>query len=186
MVNAMPYKRSFMPYSNSVAFNGDPQRLLAAASTILMTNGFAVIQQEGNRIEFVGPGLNSTKQNAILGASKVIVCVENGRLAVEADYGGVDSLRRFMIRFPLLLGLGLGSVFAAILLVVFLGFYLYGADFGPAWTVAWLSPLLAIAVSLLSVSPWIFLAPWIRRHLERKTKDALDTLMINVSHAAKV
>jgi len=175
-----------MPYTNSIVFIGDPQRLLAAASTILMTNGFAVVQQDGDRIEFSGPGLNSTKQNPILGASKVIVCVERGRLAVEADYGGVEALRRFMIRFPLLLALGLGSVFALILIVVFLGFYLAGADFGPAWPIAWLSPALAIAISLLSVSPWFFLAPWIRRHLEGKTAAALDTMMTNVCHAAKV
>jgi hypothetical protein len=175
-----------MTYSNSIAFTGDPQRLLAAAATILMTNGFAVVQQEGDQIEFIGPGLNSTKQNPLLGAARIVVSAKQGRLAVDADYGGVDSLRRFMIRFPLLLGLGLGCIFAVISLIVFLGFYLYGADFGPAWTVAWLSPLFAIAVSLLSVSPWFFLAPWIRRHLERKTTFALDTLMTNVSHAAKM
>jgi hypothetical protein len=175
-----------MPYSNSIAFTGDSQRLLASAATILMTNGFAVVQQEGDQIEFVGPGLNSTRQNPILGASRVVVSAKHGRLAVEAEYGGVDALRRFMIQFPLLLGLGLGSVFAVILLMVFMGFYLYGADFGPAWTMAWLSPLLAIVISLLSVSPWFFLAPWIRRHLERKTNVALDTLLINISHSAKV
>jgi hypothetical protein len=133
-----------MPYTNSIIFSGDPQRLLAAASTILMTNAFTVVEQESQSIEFKGPGLNSTRQNPILGASKVIVGLEDGQLTVNAEYGGVDSLRRFMIRFPLLLGIGLGSVFAVILLSVFLGFYLYGADFGPAWTIAWLSPLLAI------------------------------------------
>ena len=175
-----------MPYTNSIAFSGDPQRLLAAASTILMTNGFAVVQQDGHRVEFAGPGLSSTKQHPILGASKVVVCADHGQLTVDADYGGVESLRRFMIRFPLLLGLGLGSVFAVILLSVFLGFYCYGADFGPAWTIAWLSPLLAILTSLLSVLPWYFLAPCIRRHIERKTTVALGTLMTNVCHAAKV
>jgi hypothetical protein len=38
----------------------------------------------------------------------------------------------------------------------------------------------------LSVSPWFFLAPWTRRHLRQRTTDALDTLMVNVRHAASV
>lgn len=175
-----------MTYSNSVAVTGDAQRVLASASTILMTIGFEVVEQAGDRIEFVGPGLSSTRQNPILGASKLIVGVEHGRLFVNADYGGVDSLRRFMIRFPLLLGIGIGSVFAVILSVVFLVLYILGVDMGPAWAIAWLSPLMAFGIALTSVSPWIFLAPWITRHLQRKTADALDTLMTNVSHAAEM
>lgn len=81
-----------MQYSNSAHFSGDSQRLLAAASTILMTNGFEVVRQDRQQIEFVGPGLNSTRQNPLLGASRVVVRVQDGRLSVDAELGGVESL----------------------------------------------------------------------------------------------
>ena len=105
---------------------------------------------------------------------------------MEAEYGGVDALRRFMIRFPLLLGLGLGIAFAVITLLVLAGLYVSGVDFASVSPVFWLAPRLVFATSLLSVAPWIVLAPWIRRRLEQKTAAALDTFLINVRHAAQV
>ena len=175
-----------MVYSNSVAFSGDPERLLSVASTILMTNGFAVVEQDAARILFAGPGLNSTKQNPLLGASSVHVRASDGLLTIEAEYGGVESLRRFMIRFPLLLGLGIGLAFAVIMLAAIIGMHLSGIDFGAATTVVWWSPLLVMLPALLAVSPWVFLAPWIRQHLERKTTAAIDTLMVNVCHTFRM
>lgn len=175
-----------MTYSNSLAFTGDAQRVLVAASTILMTNGFVVVHQQGHEIQFVGPGLNSTRQNPLLGASKVTIQVDTGRLTVDADYGGLELLRRLMVRFPLLLGLGLGAFFALTMLSVIVGVCLYAWDIRGLPTVFWLSPFFGMLTPLLAVSPWFFLAPWLRQHLQRRTTNALDTLLINVCHAAQV
>lgn len=175
-----------MAYSNSIAFTGDAQRLLAAATTILMTHGFAVVYQDDHEIEFAGPGLKSTRQNPILGASTVIIRANHGRLSIEAEYGGVESLRRFMFRFPLLLGLGLGSAFAVMMTAMLVVIRLTGVRFDFGAPIVWWLPILALLPALLAVSPWVVLAPWIRHHLERKTTVAIETLMANLCHLATI
>ncbi|MCH9653351.1 MAG: hypothetical protein K0U86_04560 [Planctomycetes bacterium] len=171
-------------YSNSVSFDGDPQQALSAASTVLIANRFSVVKQESHQIDFSGPGMNSTKQDPLVGASEVIVHVKDGRLTVVAKLGGVASMQRFVSRFPLWLGLGMGTGFGLITVAVLAGVQLFAGNIGARFPMIWFYPLLALLIPLLAVSPWFFLAPWIGGKLEKRTTAALDALLVSVGQVA--
>jgi hypothetical protein len=73
--------------------------------------GFEMVKRQNDSVELLGPGMNSTRQKPVLGATVVRVELRGQQLRLEAELGGIDSLRRFMRRFPLALGLGLGALF---------------------------------------------------------------------------
>lgn len=173
-------------YSNSVECTGDAQQILAAVSTVLITNGFSVVKQEHRQIEFAGPGMNSTKQNPLVGASEVIVHVDQGRLTVVAELGGVAKMQRFLIRFPLLLGLGLGLGLGTLSLIFIACFQFWGGNPAARFPLFWLYPALVFTIPVLAVSPWFFLSPWMGAKLQKRTTAALDTLLANISQVASI
>ncbi|MEM8671062.1 MAG: hypothetical protein AAGG48_26285 [Planctomycetota bacterium] len=175
-----------MTYYQSVTFEGDPGKVLSAASQILMPQGFTVTQQQEHRLEFDGPGMNSSRQDPIRGASEITVEAAHGRVTVCAEYGGVESMRRFVTRFPLLLGLGIGAINGVILFVVMVICHFSGVPLQRHWPIVWLTPLFVVGIPLLAVSPWFFLGPALARKLQEKTTQALDSLLSNVRHSATI
>jgi hypothetical protein len=161
----------------------DRSDALQTAITTLTNNGFAITHRDAASASLTGPGLYSTKQNPILGATKVLLSVHNKSLNAEAELGGVDAMQRFLTRFPLLLGLGLGTVLGVV------GGYLFGQQFGVGfgvpWAQGWKWMLLAIGVAMLPVSPWLFISPLISRMIRRRTQNALETLVRNASYSSR-
>ncbi len=76
-----------MEHSNSITFMGD----VDTARRILMANGFALVAHDDVSMEFTGPGMQSTKQNPILGASRITLEVDREYLRLHAELGGVDQ-----------------------------------------------------------------------------------------------
>src|SRR3954452_23972968 len=103
-----------MDYSSKVPFPGQFRDALTLAIGALTTLGFRVATRGENSIEFTGPGLSSTRQNALLGATRIRLEAAGGQLAVRADLGGVRWLRRFVLLFPPMLCLGIGAVLMAV------------------------------------------------------------------------
>src|SRR4051812_35158201 len=108
-----------MQYSSQVPFQGQLHDALQLAIGALTTVGFRVVQRDDHSVDFTGPGLTSTRQNALLGASHIRLEASSGQLAVLADLGGIRWLRRFLLVFPIALCAGicllLLGVFALVL-----------------------------------------------------------------------
>lgn len=85
--------------------------VLQAALLTLTNNGFAIVKRDGKSADLTGPGLNSTIHNPLLGASRIHLELHGHKLSLDAELGGVETMRRFLMRFPFMLGLGLGLFF---------------------------------------------------------------------------
>lgn len=103
--------------------------MLQAALVALTNNGFAIVKRDGKSVDLTGPGLNSTRQNPLLGASRIHLELHGHELSLEAELGGVETMRRFLMRFPFMLGLGL--YFGVV------GGIAFGRQFGVGFGVPW-------------------------------------------------
>lgn len=164
-------------FATSAPLGTSPADALQSALATLTNNGFAISQRGADFATVTGPGLYSTKQNPILGASRVELRIDNNTLHVQAELGGIDSIRRFLIWFPFLLGLGLGAVFAAVGGIVF--GQKYGVGFGVPWAQGWRWVVAAMAFAMLPVTPWLFLSPLTTKIVRKRTQRALETLAGN-------
>lgn len=155
---------------------------LQVALAILAKNGFTIISRDSETAHLIGPGLHSTKQNPLLGASSIHLRLEKQQLRLDAELGGVDSMRRFLYRFPLRLGLGLGLSFG---ILGGLGFgRQFGVGFGVPWAQGWAWFFLALAGGLLPVAPWLVLSPLLSRLIQTRTQNALTSLVHNAAQLA--
>ncbi len=149
---------------------------LQSALAILTINGFAIVGRNTYSADLTGPGLNSTRQNPLLGATRIHLELQGQQLRLEAELGGVDSMRRFLMRFPFLLGLGLGLLFGVV------GGFAFGQQFG-GFGVPWAQGLtwmiVAIGAAMLPVTPWLLISPLMCRMLRTRTENALTTLVQN-------
>jgi hypothetical protein len=154
-----------MQYASSLPFRGDTEKAFRLAESALTAIGFRFTERTAGSVELVGPGMNSTRQSALAGASRIHLRGGRGELAVEADLGGVARMSRFVTLFPIGLALGLGVVLSVV----------FGALFGPgAWIVA-----VAAAVAGNAVL-WLLLGPLLARGIRARTGRALDTLLANM------
>jgi hypothetical protein len=151
--------------------------VLQASLITLTNNGFAIVNRNEDSADLTGPGLNSTKQNPLLGASRIRLKLQGQQLRLDAELGGVDSMRRFLLRFPLILGLGLGLLFAVIGGLTF--GRQFGIGFGMPWAPGWTWLLVAFGAAMLPISPWLFLSPLISNMIQKRTENALVTLVQN-------
>ena len=141
-------------------FSGDPETALQVASTALIAQGFEITEKSADELRATGPGLSSTKQPALCGASEIVLRARKPTIVVQAQLGGVQSMKRFVWFFPPLLALSLMAIFAVV-----------GMPF--SWT-----PLLAVA-------PWFIIAPVFSTMLERRARNALDSLARSMAQTAK-
>lgn len=170
-------------YTTTASFAGPAEPVLAAALATLTGSGFRIVDRTATGAVLTGPGLNSTRENPLLGASRVELAVEGATLRVRADLGGVASMRRLLVWLPLGLGLGLGLLFTV---VGGLGFGRQsGVGFGVPWAPGgwWWVP--GMAAGLLPVSPWVVLTPLMIRMVRRRTQRALDVLASNAVFAGR-
>jgi hypothetical protein len=153
--------------------------VLQSAVTTLISNGFAMTNRDASSATLTGPGQRSTKQNPILGASRIVLRIDNGILHVDAELGGVDSMRRFVMWFPFLLGLGLGLAFTVVGGLTF--GRIFGVGFGVPWAQGWRWVVIAMGSAFLPVAPWIVLSPMLVNIIRKRTHRALQTLVENAT-----
>ncbi len=128
--------------------------------------GFRIVDQSDGSLEFVGAGMNSTRQSALLGASRIHLAGGPSELTLEAELGGVARMSRFAALFPLGLCLLLFVVLSAV----------FGAIFGLGWWV-----YLVAAVTGGNALLWLVLAPILSRFFKARTCQALDALLNNMA-----
>lgn len=154
-----------MQYAASLPFRGDTAKAFGLAESSLTALGFRFADRSADSMEWVGPGINSSRESGLMGATRIRISSGGGNLAVEADLGGVANLARFIKLFPIGLVLCLGIAFAIVFSVIF----------GPGvWIVA-----VATAVGGNAVL-WLVLGPLLARGFRARTDRALDTLLANM------
>lgn len=154
-------------YETDCPLNATPDDALARAEATLSAVGFRIVDRPRSGLVAEGPGLNSTRQNPLLGATRVELTAGDRTLRAVAEMGGVDRMRKFLLWFPLLLGLGLGLL--GLLVQLMLGVGVPNA----AWMLAALGPM--------AVLPWAFIGPWMAGRIVRQTERAVDTLVHNAA-----
>jgi len=154
-----------MSYTGRVPFDGDTSRAFDVATAALTPAGFRVTHRDKEALTLSGPGLRSTKQAAILGASEIRISRDDGGLHIEADFAGVRWITWFLIVFPLALGLFLGLLFA-------LMSYL---TIGQVW---FLPVVLIAGVNALL---WLLMAPFLTRYVRNRSMAAVEALLINIA-----
>lgn len=170
-------------FSTTVDTTGASGDVLQAALLQLTIHGFVIERRDDRSAELAGPGMNNTRQSPLLGASRIKLQQEGNRLALDAELGGITSMGRFMLWFPVALGLGLGTLFS---ILGGVGFgQQFGAGFGVPWARGWGWVAVAFAMAMLPVSPWFVLAPLISRTLKRRTEHALTTLVQNAAQLSR-
>ena len=166
-----------MEYALSRPFRGDREKSLDLAVTALGAIGFRLDERTGNSARLTGPGMNSTRESPLLGASRLDITARNGELALAAELGGVERMVRFVRIFPLALCGGLSLLFLAV--------------FGVGFTFALgrqvpLGMLLVIgAIPLLNGVIWALIAPWMARGIQRRTCRGLETLLASMVTAGE-
>jgi hypothetical protein len=164
-------------FSTSAVTDAANDDVLKAALLTLTNNGFAIVQRDQNSADLIGPGLTSTRQNPLLGASRIHLSVRGQKLCLNAELGGVDSMRRFLMQFPLVLGLGLGLLFGVLGGVAF--GQQFGVGFGVPWAQGWVWLLVAFGGAMLPVFPWLILSPLMSNMIRARTQNALAKLVQN-------
>lgn len=165
-------------FSTTASHSQPTNSVVEAVRSVLVNNEFRIQELTNHHLVALGPGLNSTKQNPLLGATLIELDVSDHEVELYAELGGVDRMRSFLMQFPWILGAGLGLLFAA------LGRALQGFalpfGLGPALgrpDLDWL--LNGLAVGLLPVAPWLIVSPLMSHWIQQRTEHALDTLIAN-------
>lgn len=154
-----------MQYTVSLPFRGDTDKAFHLAEAALTASGFRFGDRTAGSVEMIGPGMNSTRQSALAGVSRLHILKSHDKLSIEADLGGVAQMSRFVTLFPVSLVLCLGVVLSIV----------FGVLIGPG---LWLAVVAAV-VSVNAVL-WLVLGPMIARKIRARTESALDTLLANM------
>jgi hypothetical protein len=127
----------------------------------LAAQGFRIVAQNPDSVELAGPGMQSCRQNPLVGASKVAIRSLGREVAIEADFGALRRLIRT---------LGVVIFAMAILFFVLFGFMLPMPH-----------PVMRFLVPILPMAPWLVLLPWMTWLFKRRTARAFDRLLENVA-----
>jgi len=155
-----------MQYTSSRAFDGDFDKSVDLAVAALTALGFRLESRTADSVRLKGPGMNSNRQNALLGASRLDINLRQGQLDLAADLGAADRLMQFVKVFPISISCGLGLALLA-------GFAITFAGWAPVFL--WIIPV--VAITLLNVVLWAILGPRIARSIHQRTCRGLDTLL---------
>lgn len=145
-------------YERSIPCSIQPQQVMEDARQFFMAHNFRVIHVSPNLLEVQSPGFYSTHQNPILGATLIRLTLTPTGIHAEASLAGVRSLQSFVLYFPLMLGVSLAIGFAFLFRQI--------------------QPVL---IALLSVTPWLFVAPYMNEWIRNRTLSALDTFLNNLA-----
>ena len=148
-----------MRYTTTRAYSGATVDALRVIEETLLPNGFHIVKSDASRLELRGPGMWSSKENPIRGATVVSVEARDSVLHLDTSLGGVARLARFACVFPIVLWFVLGLMSAT------------KAEAGGLLTTK----------SLYWIGIWLVVGPALAFWIRRRTIGALDTMLLNAS-----
>jgi len=143
-------------YEYKIPYAGDPAEALDVAKMTLLAQGFEIASLSRGELRAIGPGLNSTNQPALLGASEIMLVADSSTILARAQLGGARRLKLFLYSIPAVLG------------VVALALALS--------RMSWLI--------LLLPALWLVLSPALSSWVESRTKKAVEALVRSTAAAA--
>ena len=152
-----------MEYSKTVQFIGHGAKAMDVARSAFVGQGFQLVASSDHELRVTGPGINSTRENPLKGVSEASIIIRGSSIEIKALLGGAQKMKNFLRLFPLAMALFFMVVFGAMAWSL--------PDFRRPWI---------FLIPLLALSPWLFLAPLISRSIEKRTKEAVDTLLNNM------
>ena len=155
----MDYRRT-MPVADS-------EKAVDAAANVFIQRSFQIVEKSETAVELTGPGMISSRQNPLVGISRIRVLKSNGSLSVEAQF---DSIRK-LIKYIAVFIVGMGVFF-----VILFGI-LFTRQGQPMGTV--------VLISLAPLAPWPVLLPLIMMWLKSRTSRGLDILLSNTAYLAR-
>lgn len=152
-----------MDYQKTVPF-ANTEKAIRAVTGVFVQHGFQIVERSETAVELTGPGMISSRQNPLVGISRIRICRTSGALSIEAEFGSIRRLLKYIGLF--ILGMG---VFFLIL-------------FGILFTKQG-QPLSKIAlIALAPFIPWPVIIPLMAVWLKSRTSRALDVLLSNVDY----
>ncbi len=148
-------------YNYSVPFAGNAAKVLDVARTTLLSLGFEIQIDTPSELAARGPGMHSTQQPALLGATSVHLRLSSSEITAEAILGGAATMKRFIVLFP-------PGLMVSLLL----------------FNNIFVAPVSLI--HLLWVLPWFAVAPLFGRAIERSTIRAVERLVRGMAQAGRV
>ncbi|MFW5653667.1 MAG: hypothetical protein ACOC0P_06435 [Planctomycetota bacterium] len=150
-----------MQYEDRVPYSGTPSEAVNAVANMIVPHRFHILKQTESVIEATGPGMRSTKQDPLTGATVIRFWVDDGEATLQAELGGVRFMQRFVFFFPMLLGVGLYILFAI----------LSRGQFQGPITLSVFGPMII----------WLFIAPLPARSIISRTVRALEFVLIEAT-----
>lgn len=145
-----------MRYQKSYQLKKSSEDTIKWFITTLSQQGYKIVEKTKSSCRFEGPGLTSTRQNPLLGATKIFVYTDN-KLNLDCSLGGVRWMNKFFIWFPISLNL--------LLLIIF------------SFTIGVTLKLLLIMLG--TIAPWPIFIPLINKGLVRRTERAIEVIANN-------
>ena len=133
-------------------------KALEFSLNVFLQHGFSIVKKNTTGFELQGPGMVSSRQNPLLGISRLMCFLQGHHLILKAEFGGIRKLRKIMIFFLCALAL-----FFVVLFTILL------RD-RPSFN--WWLPLAPFL-------PWPFLLPIMVKVFFSRTRRALDVLIKN-------
>jgi len=162
-----------MQYNASLPFHGDSDKVFDLAISALAALGFRLTGRTAQSATLVGPAMNSSRQNPLVGASELDLRLTDERLPLKAELGGAERMMKFVRTFPVALNAGLGLVFLVVFGVVF------GAVFGPGPWVA-----VVLAMTLLNGAILVVFGRWMSQAIHAWTCCGLDSFLVTIVAAS--
>ena len=160
-----------MAYQKTVEITGNPAKALETVRDVLIQKSFRIEPTGSRSFEATGPGMTQMggkTSDPLLAASRVTVMVGGRSLTLDAQFGGIRRMVRFLVVFLLAL-----AGFMAILMgMLHRAGHLSGG-------MIWRSSI------LWSLAPWPLLIPLLVVVARRRAVKALDTMLHNASVVAR-
>ena len=149
-----------MDYETEIPFKGDEKKALDVSLNVFISQGFEIVDKRDTSYELMGPGMWSTRQNPLVGISRVMVNAYSDRIKLRAEFGGIKKMQTFLL--ALICGMALFFII------------LFGYLFRDA-------PGYSIFIPLAPFFPWPFLIPIMVRVMKKRTLRAIDTFFKNMN-----
>ena len=151
-----------MDYEKTEPFSGNMEKVLEVAKNVFIQHNFQIVRDSNSEVEFTGPGMLSSRQNPIVGISRICIRGNRGNLSIEAEFDGIRKLTKYLALF---------IVVMAIFFVVFFGI-LFAKEGQPLNK--------TILISLAPFIPWPVIIPLMYIWMKSRTSKALDRLLTNM------
>jgi hypothetical protein len=152
-------------------FRGDSRRAMDFVMAALTAAGFRIEKSNDTTLSATAPMMMSTRQNPLLGASRLEIAISGGSLTARADLTGARRL--FQILGVMMVAMMAIGETATILLVSLHKYH--GRTPGR----------LVEFIPLMALSPWPILLPLMYQFTKRNARRAVQTLLHNAAMASQ-